>query len=146
MPTYQNYIDGAWVASSSGDLFENRNPANDDDLIGLFPKSTGRDVADAVDAARRAYPRWRLVPAPRRAEMLFRAAQLLAERKEALARDMTREMGKVLDGDARRRAGSDRHDLLHGGRRAAVSTARRFPPSCATSSRCRSASRSASAP
>jgi alpha-ketoglutaric semialdehyde dehydrogenase len=96
MPTYQNYIDGAWVASSSGDLFENRNPANDDDLIGLFPKSTGRDVADAVEAARRAYLRWRLVPAPRRAEILFKAAQLLAERKEALARDMTREMGKVL--------------------------------------------------
>ena len=96
MPTYQNYIDGAWVASSSGDLFENRNPANRDDLIGLFPKSTGRDVADAVEAARRAYPRWRLVPAPRRAEILFKAAQLFAERKEALARDMTREMGKVL--------------------------------------------------
>ena len=96
MPTYQNYIDGAWVASSSGDLFENRNPANGDDLIGLFPKSTGRDVADAVEAARRAYLRWRLVPAPRRAEILFKAAQLLAERKEALARDMTREMGKVL--------------------------------------------------
>jgi alpha-ketoglutaric semialdehyde dehydrogenase len=96
MPTFQNYIDGAWVASSSGDLFENRNPANRDDLIGLFPKSTGRDVADAVEAARRAYPRWRLVPAPRRAEILFKAAQLFAERKEALARDMTREMGKVL--------------------------------------------------
>jgi aldehyde dehydrogenase (NAD+) len=96
MPTYQNYIDGAWVASSSGDLFENRNPANGDDLIGLFPKSTSRDVADAVDAARSAYLRWRLVPAPRRAEILFKAAQLFAERKEALARDMTREMGKVL--------------------------------------------------
>ena len=67
-----------------------------DDLIGLFPKSTSRDVADAVEAARRAYLRWRLVPAPRRAEILFKAAQLFAERKEALARDMTREMGKVL--------------------------------------------------
>ena len=96
MPTYHNYIDGAWVPSSSGELFENRNPANRDDLIGRFPKSTERDVADAVEAARRAYVRWRLVPAPRRAEILFRAAQLFAERKEALARDMTREMGKVL--------------------------------------------------
>ena len=37
------------------------------------------------------------MPAPRRAEILFRAAQLIADRKEALARDMTREMGKVLD-------------------------------------------------
>ena len=96
MPTYHNYIDGAWVPSSSGELFENRNPANRNDLIGVFPKSTERDVADAVEAARRAYLRWRLVPAPRRAEILFRAAQLFAERKEALARDMTREMGKVL--------------------------------------------------
>ncbi len=96
MPTYHNYIDGAWVGASSGELFENRNPANRDDLIGLFPKSNQRDVSNAVDAARRAYGRWRLVPAPRRAEILFRAAQLFAERKEALARDMTREMGKVL--------------------------------------------------
>src|SRR5204863_9742047 len=96
MPTYHNYIDGSWVPSTSGELFENRNPANRDDLIGLFAKSNERDVADAVDAARRAYLRWRLVPAPRRAEILFRAAQLFAEHKEALARDMTREMGKVL--------------------------------------------------
>ena len=96
MPTYQNYVDGAWADSSSGELFENRNPANHDELIGLFPKSNQQDVIDAVDAARRAYERWRLVPAPRRAEVLFKAAQLFAERKEALARDMTREMGKVL--------------------------------------------------
>jgi aldehyde dehydrogenase (NAD+) len=96
MATYQNYVDGAWVDSSSGELFENRSPADRDDLIGLFPKSTERDVAAAVDAARRAYARWRLVPAPRRAEILFKAAQLFAERKDALARDMTREMGKVL--------------------------------------------------
>jgi alpha-ketoglutaric semialdehyde dehydrogenase len=97
MPNHHNYIDGAWVDSSSGELFENRNPARHEDLIGLFPKSNAADVAAAVDAARRAYSRWRLVPAPRRAEILFRAAQLLSERKEELARDMTREMGKVLD-------------------------------------------------
>src|ERR1700686_2858181 len=95
--TYHNFIDGAWIPSVSKVLFENRNPADRDDLIGLFQKSTKEDVALAIDAARLAYERWRLVPAPRRAEVLFRAAQLLAERKEALARDMTREMGKVLD-------------------------------------------------
>ena len=94
---HHNFIDGSWVPSVSGDLFENRNPANTDDLIGLFQKSTRQDVERAIDAARRAYEHWRLVPAPRRAEILFRAAQLIAERKEALARDMTREMGKVLD-------------------------------------------------
>src|SRR4051794_1579931 len=95
--TYHNFIDGAWVPSVSGDLFEDRNPANTDEVVGVFQKSTAADVADAIDAARRAYLTWRLVPAPRRAEMMFRAAQLIAERKEALARDMTREMGKVLD-------------------------------------------------
>ena len=96
-PTYYNLIDGEWVPSVSGKLFENRNPANTGDLIGLFQQSDAADAARAIDAARRAYEHWRLVPAPRRAEMLFRVAQLLAERKEALARDMTREMGKVLD-------------------------------------------------
>src|SRR5882762_6716286 len=95
--TYFNLIDGAWVPSVSGDLFEDRNPANTDDVVGVFQKSTAADVANAIDAARLAYQRWRLVPAPRRAEILFRAAQILADRKDALAHDMTREMGKVLD-------------------------------------------------
>ncbi len=94
---HHNFIDGSWVGSVSGQFFENRNPARTDDLIGLFQQSSREDVACAIDAAQRAYERWRLVPAPRRAEILFRAAQLLANHKESLARDMTREMGKVLD-------------------------------------------------
>jgi alpha-ketoglutaric semialdehyde dehydrogenase len=93
---YRNLIDGEWVASASGATFENRNPANSDDLIGLFQQSTRDDVNAAIGAAARAYERWRLVPAPRRAEILFKAAQLFVERKEQFARDMTREMGKVL--------------------------------------------------
>jgi alpha-ketoglutaric semialdehyde dehydrogenase len=94
---YNNYIDGQWVPSVSGETFENRNPANTGDLIGVFQKSTRRDVDAALQAAARAYERWRLVPAPRRAELLFHAAQLIVERKEQFARDMTREMGKVLN-------------------------------------------------
>jgi aldehyde dehydrogenase (NAD+) len=93
---YNNYINGRWAPSESGQTFENRNPANTDDLVGLFQKSTRRDVEAAVEAAARAYEMWRLFPAPRRAELLFKAAQLIAERKEQFARDMTREMGKVL--------------------------------------------------
>jgi acyl-CoA reductase-like NAD-dependent aldehyde dehydrogenase len=77
-------------------VFENRNPADADDLIGVFQKSTRQDVDRAIDAARRAYERWRLVPAPRRAEIVFRAAQILVGRKDEYAREMTREMGKVL--------------------------------------------------
>jgi aldehyde dehydrogenase (NAD+) len=94
---YANLIDGKWMASSSGRLFENRNPADRDDLIGMFQESTPDDAERAIAAAERAFASWRLVPAPRRAEMLFRAAQLIAERKEQFARDMTREMGKVLE-------------------------------------------------
>ena len=94
---YHNYIGGRWTPSASGATFENRNPADTGDLIGYFQKSTRADVEAALAAAERAYAAWRLVPAPKRAEILFRAAQLFVERKEAFARDMTREMGKVLN-------------------------------------------------
>ena len=97
MSTYLNYIDGCWVGSGSGRTFENRNPANRDDLIGLFQESTVDDVESAIAAAARAYETWRLVPAPKRAEMLFASARLIEQRKDAFARDMTREMGKVLE-------------------------------------------------
>jgi aldehyde dehydrogenase (NAD+) len=96
MATYENFIDGRWVPSASGRTFENRNPANTDDLIGLFQQSNESDVQTAIAAAARAYDHWRLVPAPLRAEILFKAAQIIAARKEDFARDMTREMGKVL--------------------------------------------------
>ena len=94
---FNNYVDGRWIPSRSGEVFENRNPADDREVVGLFQQSTPEDAAEAIDAAARAYEQWRLVPAPRRAELLYRAAQILVERKEALARDMTREMGKVLE-------------------------------------------------
>ena len=93
---YKNFINGEWVAPRSGKTLENRNPANMDELIGVFPLSSQEDVDAAVAAAREAYKSWRLVPAPKRAEILFRAAELLVKRKEEFSRDMTREMGKVL--------------------------------------------------
>ena len=93
---FKNFINGEWVESRSGKAYENRNPANKDELIGMFVSSTSEDVDAAVDAAKEAYKTWRLVPAPKRAEILFRAAQLLLERKEDFSKDMTREMGKVL--------------------------------------------------
>jgi aldehyde dehydrogenase (NAD+) len=94
---YRNYIDGKWVASKSGQTFENRNPADQDDLIGTFQESNAGDVNAAVDAAERAYESWRLTPAPKRAEFLYRAGEILRRDKDRIAREMTREMGKVLD-------------------------------------------------
>jgi aldehyde dehydrogenase (NAD+) len=95
--TFQNYIAGAWTPSVSGRTFENRNPADNAEVIGLFQDSMVADVDAAVEAAAKAYPSWRLVPAPKRAELLLAAASRLVEQKETFARDMTREMGKVLE-------------------------------------------------
>jgi alpha-ketoglutaric semialdehyde dehydrogenase len=92
----KNFINGEWVESVTGQVFENVNPANRNELVGMFPKSNGEDVDNAVAAAKEAYKSWRLMPAPKRGEILFRAARLLLERKETLAEEMTREMGKVL--------------------------------------------------
>src|ERR1700674_1838518 len=93
---YKNFINGEWVESASGRTFENVNPANRHELVGIFPKSNTQDVESAVAAAKEAYKAWRLMPPPKRGEILLRAARLLAERKETLAEQMTREMGKIL--------------------------------------------------
>src|SRR5437763_11196458 len=93
---YRNFIDGEWVEASTGETFENRNPADTRDVVGIFQKSAKADVDAAVNAAKRAFVKWRLVPAPRRAEIIYLAAEMLFERKEDFSRDMTREMGKVL--------------------------------------------------
>src|SRR5258707_3267921 len=92
----KNFMDGEGVESWRGEIFENRNPADTRDLVGIFQKSAKADVDAAVEAAKRAFAKWRLVPAPRRAEMVFRAAEILIGRKEEHSREMTREMGKVL--------------------------------------------------
>jgi alpha-ketoglutaric semialdehyde dehydrogenase len=94
--TYHNYIGGQWVASESGETFENINPADSRDVIGRFALSTREDVYAAVNAAQQAFNRWRRTPAPRRAEILFRLGEILIRNKESFATDMTREMGKIL--------------------------------------------------
>ena len=93
--TYKNFIGGEWVDAASGDTFESTNPANGE-TIGVFPKSGPEDVDRAVEAAKDAFEDWRLVPAPKRGEILFRFAQLMTEHKAELARLMSHEMGKVL--------------------------------------------------
>jgi aldehyde dehydrogenase (NAD+) len=93
---YRNLIGGEWLPTRSGKTFSNVNPADHADIVGEFPASGAEDVALAVAAAKKAFATWRLFPAPKRAETLFRAGGLLQQRKEQYARDMTREMGKVL--------------------------------------------------
>src|SRR5579863_1963646 len=95
-PTYQNMIGGQWLPAASGKTILNLNPADHSDVIGAFPSSHAEDVALAVAAAKKAFATWRLVPAPKRAEILVRAGYILIQNKEKYARDMTREMGKVL--------------------------------------------------
>ena len=90
-----NYIGGQWRPASSGKTFPNINPADTSDLIGEFPQSTDSDVRMAAEAAREAYKTWRLVPAPKRGDLLRKAGQILEARKDELAREMTREMGKI---------------------------------------------------
>lgn len=96
MKKYQNFINGKWVDAKSGKTFENRNPANWDELVGTFPKSSKEDVLEAVKAARTAFEKWRLVPAPKRGDILKKVGDIMVAKKEEIARVMTREMGKVL--------------------------------------------------
>jgi aldehyde dehydrogenase (NAD+) len=93
---FKNFINGKWVGAKSGKTFENRNPAHWDEVVGTFPKSGKEDVDEAVRVARATFDRWRLVPAPKRGDILRKVGDLMVARKEELARQMTREMGKVL--------------------------------------------------
>jgi aldehyde dehydrogenase (NAD+) len=118
--TYHNYIGGEWTKAASGEWFENLNPADTSDIVGRFPASNEEDVNRAVEAAKNAATKWRLTPAPKRAEILFRLGEILRDNKDRFTRDMTREMGKVL-----KEAGGDVQEAIDctyytGGRRQAT--------------------------
>src|SRR5437868_12563968 len=91
----RNYIDGRWVESVSGKAFDDLDPATGE-VIATATESTTADVDKAIEAAHRAADMWRLFPAPKRGEILYRAGEIMLRRKDELAREMTREMGKVL--------------------------------------------------
>jgi aldehyde dehydrogenase (NAD+) len=94
---FKNFIGGKWVESRGGETFESRNPANRDEVIGVFQRSNKDDVVAAIDAASAAFRSWSRTPAPARAEVILRVGLLLEERKEELATLETCEMGKVLE-------------------------------------------------
>jgi alpha-ketoglutaric semialdehyde dehydrogenase len=93
-PIFPNYIDGQWTAG--GAQFENRNPANTAEIIGLFTRGTARDIADAAAAAAAALPAWANLNGPARGAILFKAAEILDRRFDQIAADMTLEEGKTL--------------------------------------------------
>ena len=95
-PRFRNHIGGCWVEPGTGRYFENRDPADPPHVIGLWPSSGPDDVDRAVASAGRGFAVWKSTPAPLRGDVLRRTGDLLAARKEEIARAMTREMGKVL--------------------------------------------------
>src|ERR687884_1846409 len=96
MKTFKNFICGHWVEPSTGAYFDNRNPADVEDVVGRFPLSGAEDVERAVQSARRGFELWRRAPAPARGDVLRRVGDMLTERKDEVADLMTREMGKPL--------------------------------------------------
>ena len=94
---FQNYIGGQWRSASDEATFEDVNPARTSEIIGEFPESTEADVDAAVEAAREAFHAWSRTPAPQRGQLMKRVGDLLTQRKEEIAREMTREMGKTFD-------------------------------------------------
>jgi acyl-CoA reductase-like NAD-dependent aldehyde dehydrogenase len=91
-----NFINNTWLPSETGRTFDNVNPADTGDVIGAFPLSSASDVNAAVSAAAQAFAEWRLVPAPKRGDILRRAGDIFTRRKDELAEIMTREMGKTI--------------------------------------------------
>src|SRR5580704_8790339 len=93
---FQNYISGVWCDASDRKTFENRNPANWNEILGTFPLSTKEDVDRAAHAALEAFRAWRVMPAPERGDIMRRAGEIMLRRKNEIAEIMTREMGKPL--------------------------------------------------
>jgi len=93
---FRNYVAGQWVECKSQKTFPNINPADTDEVVGLFQASGPADVQEACDVAAKAQPGWAALPAPRRGEYLFKAAEILESRLAKLGEDMTREEGKTL--------------------------------------------------
>ncbi len=94
--TYKNLINGELREPHSGNYTENRNPANwNEDVIGLFASSDEADVDEAVSSAKAAFEKWRLIPAPKRGDVLKRVGDIMLSKKDEIAFEMTREMGKV---------------------------------------------------
>ena len=93
---YKNFMGGVWMESASEKTFKSYNPAHTGQELGEFQDSNELDINQAVDFARDAFKMWKNTPAPKRAEILFKAAQIMERDKECIAKGMTQEMGKII--------------------------------------------------
>jgi len=96
MDKYKNLIDGKLVEPGTGKYFEDLNPADNFDIIGLFPASGHQDIDNAVKSAKEAFPAWSDTPPPKRGELIYKAAELLKRHQEKLAKVIIHEMGKTM--------------------------------------------------
>ena len=90
---FANYINGEWVSGAK--TFDNRNPANTDELVGTFTKGSAGDMQEAAKAAAAAFPSWSAMSGPARGNILYKAADILDRKFDSVAADMTREEGKT---------------------------------------------------
>lgn len=95
---FKNYINGEWTDAVSGELFENRNPSDIDEIIGLFPRSAKEDVDRAAASARAAFREWKQVTPAERGRIIMEAGNIMASGKKELAQILSRENGKTVKG------------------------------------------------
>ena len=109
-PVYGNFINGEWIVAA--ETFENTNPAVTGEIVAYHAKGTAADATRAIDAASEAFDSWRRVGAVERANILYKASDLLIARAQEIGRDLTREEGKTLKegiGETMRAAGIIRY-------------------------------------
>ena len=100
MVAHKNYIGGKWVESVTGRTYPVHNPAHTDQVVGEFQTSGAEDTLTAVAAAKEGLVTWANTPAPARANIIYKALEILGRRAEELAETITIEEGKPI-ADAR---------------------------------------------
>jgi hypothetical protein len=112
MREYGNFINGKWVPSKSGKVFENRNPSKPSEVISVHPLSTAEDVNEAVEAAKKAFKHWSRVPAPKRAEIIRKATEILAFKERGTRPPYNDGNGETHKGGEGGRSGGNRYGIL----------------------------------
>ncbi|MGH2674632.1 MAG: aldehyde dehydrogenase family protein [Actinomycetota bacterium] len=96
---HRMYVDGKWVESESGVVFEATSPSTGE-VIGTVPEGTREDARRAIAAAEAAWPDWAARSAFERAAAMARVARVVRERHDDLARTLALDQGKPLRAEA----------------------------------------------